>query len=68
MRRAKKSKEEKAAKDICQVNRWRGKAIETERIKRRSRRRFKVESVVKLGSMRGCCLTLTIRASLLMQA
>lgn len=35
MRRAKQSKEEKAAKDICQVNRWRGRAIETERIKRR---------------------------------
>lgn len=42
MRRGKKSKEEKAAKDICQVNRWRGRAIETERIKRRG-----VEDVLK---------------------
>lgn len=63
MRRAKQSKEEKAAKDICQVNRWRGRAIETERIKRRG-----AESAVKLGGMWGCCLTFTIGASLLMQA
>lgn len=40
MRRAKQSKEKKAAKDICQVNRWRGRAIETERIKGEEQKMF----------------------------